>query len=272
MFNVFTIINICAVAARHITDPTVDAQYEKWLTTGFHVRASYLASYMATRLASLPSEDPAYSQTISFWENFLSVGSRQYHDRLDAISHGLGQAMRYVYHAEHRENGLGERIRSIFLEDRTVVLISQLELKRFMDLVDSLEISHPDLELLRKLLPARKSSIKSAQRTFYSLWIRDSNGLKRLYSIQGKHGYLVFIFCTSTSLYDDFTDQIRRSIPSGSVLEEVMIRSVWEFDIITICTRAIPPSQRAATRILIEGSPLFERLINEAIKGFVGLA
>lgn len=269
MFNVFIILNICAVGARHITDPTTNLYYEQWLIIGFHVRLNCLADYMATLLASLPSEDPAYSQPISFWENFLAEGSRRHKDRLDAIEHGLNRAMTHVYHAEDREVGLGELIRSIFSEENAAnEPLSGVELTRFMDLADSLEISHPDLELLRKLLPAQQASVQTIQRAFYSLWIRDTAGLKHLYYLQGKRGYLVFIFCERTSLYDDFRSRVRKSIPPNNTLEEVIIQSAWEFDVTTICTRAIPPERRAAARILIEGSPLFDRLINETLNDF----
>jgi hypothetical protein len=273
LFNVFTILNMCAAAARHITDPTSNLRYDQWLIMGFHVRANFLLRHVATLLAALPSEQGwADSQSASFWESFLAAGSRRHESRLRAVQSGLDQALEQAYRAEIREIGVGERVRSILLDSNsTEGLLGQVELKRFMELADSLEISHPDLEFLRTLLPpTRRRSVHTTQLEFYSLWIRDSSGLKRLLTLEGGKGYLAFIFCMRTSLYYDFKNLIGDNLPSDCILDEVIIKSAWEFDVFTICARAVPISQRASTRIVVEGSNVFDRLIKEAFQNLRG--
>ncbi len=260
MFNVLAMLNNCALTTRGVTDSAVDMRDEPWINVANRIRAGILVQYMSMLLAGGPDD----LEAVSRWENVFVAWSQENKDRLDAMESGQARAMRQILWPAERDSDIGDRL--CHLTDIPDTL-AKIELRRFIALADALAISHPDLELLRAI--SDQAPLRPMQRKYHILWIRRANGSSFPFGLASKYGYLVFVFTARTPLYQYFRDESATGLAADFSLHEVTLAEEWEWDVITICVRAVPPELRERARIVIEGSPLFDRLMKEVASGSV---
>ena len=261
MFNVLAMLNNCALTIRRVTDPAADMRDEPWVNVANRIRAEILVRIMSVLLAGETDD----LEAVSRWKDAFVAASQQDKDRLDSMESGQARAMRQILWPAERDRNIGAQL--CHLADTPSNVLGLIELGRFIALADALAISHPDLELLRVV--SGQSSVQPIPREYYTLWLRHSDGLSYPFGLASKYGYLVFVFATRSTLYQYFRDESAIGLAPGISLEEVTIPAEWEWDIITICAQAIPSELRETARIVIDGSPLFDRLMNEVAKGSV---
>jgi hypothetical protein len=59
------------------------------------------------------------------------------------------------------------------------------------------------------------------------------------------------------------------ALPPGTTLQDAAIKCDWEYELTIICTKLLPDDMKLEARVVVEGTPLFDRLMNELITGII---
>lgn len=260
MFSVLVMLNNCALVARQATDHAFDVRDEHWIAVAYHVRIDFLVDYLAMLLASVTTADHREEFDSRRWREILVPAGADKKDRLDGLESGITRAMRQTLWPAERQTGLGTHLTQQLdsTEALTRWLNLHLDCGPFLALADALEISHLDVERLRTTL--QRATERPPGRTFHLLWFHQPDGEGIPLGLHTRYGYLIFVFHSDRQPYQDFRESIALGLEPGTVVDEVTIVSDWEYDVITICWQALPAQLRQHSRVVIEGSPLFDTL------------
>lgn len=254
IYNVLILLNNCALTARRAAS-LADLRDEPWVNVSYRVRLKYILQHLATLLAGDGKTDSA-----SEWHSRLVGATGQYADSLAVIESGQARAMRQVLYPAEREEDLAVRFEAMAPD-------SFLGLREFIDAADALGVAHPDVEYLRRRLEGRGHDEHGY--VFSTLWVALPDGTRVPFALPTRYGKLIFVFAERDDMYAYFRDESAATLAKEARLEEVAILSnhAWQFAI--ICTQATPADSQRDTHVLIDGSPLFDRIMRELADGTI---
>ena len=254
IYNVLIMLNNCALTARQAAS-LADLRDEPWVNVSYRVRLKYVMQYLATLLAGGEEAD-----SVSEWYSRLADITAQYADSLDVIESGQSRAMRQILYPAERDEDLAIR----FEASAPAPFIG---LREFIAAADALGVAHPDVEYLRRRLEG--ASKEEHGYAFTTLWLALPDKTRIPFALPTKHGNLIFVFATQDDRYTYFRDESMAILTGQARLEEVAILANHSWQVAIICTQAAPASTQRQTHVLIEGSPLFDRMMRELADGTI---
>jgi hypothetical protein len=104
---------------------------------------------------------------------------------------------------------------------------------------------------------------------FNTLWAALPDGTRIPFALPTMYGNLIFAFAEQDDLYAYFRDESAATLTKQARLEEVAILANHAWQVAIICTQATPADAQRHTHVLIECSPLFDRMMRELSDGTI---
>jgi hypothetical protein len=254
IYNVLISLNNCAYTARQVAS-LADLRDEPWVNVSYRVRLKYVLQYLATLL-----DGDGKAESASVWHSRLVGASARYADSLAVIESGQARAMHQVLYPAEREEDLAVRFEALARE-------SFLGLREFIDAADALGVAHPDVEYLRRRLEGTGQDEHGC--VFSTLWVALPEGTRIPFALPTMYGNLIFAFAEQDDLYAYFRDESAATLTKKARLEEVAILANHAWQVAIIFTQATPAGAQRHTHVLVEGSPLFDRMMRELADGTI---
>jgi hypothetical protein len=260
VFQVIMFLNLAGEWSRGVTQPWLASKEDSLLQVSTAVRSDIVF----TTLVSLIREQ--YPPKHRFSRQPPPPTDEEIAEALEA----------YINESEDKryalERGLRlARIQAKYLADRALYVVNglrtklresphlTLELERFLGLADALEVNHPDIEGLRKLLQNR--SYRPPVREFYTLRLRHDDGTALPFGVDLDPIYLMLVFTSKNKRYAGFRSYAETMTPYGTRVEDMVIEASWQWDIGKLLADALPPTQSVECRVLVEGCASFENAL-----------
>jgi hypothetical protein len=255
IYNVLILLNNCAITARRATS-LADLRDEPWVNVSYRVRVNYVLQYLATLLAGDEEADAA-----SEWHSRLADATAQYADSLATIESGQTRAMRQVLYPAERDEDVASRLQALAADHPFIGL------REFIAAAGALGIAHPDVEYLRHRLEGTSQDDRGY--AYSTLWVALPDGTRIPFALPTRPGNLIFVFAEQDDLYAYFRDESAAILSEEARLEEVAILANHAWQAAIICTKATPAVAQQQTHVLMEGSPLFDRMMRELADGTI---
>jgi hypothetical protein len=257
-FRVFYYMNSCSQIARLVPGALADP----WVGVAHEVRANVILDFLSAFVGTDGNHDD---------EQIARVRSVLL-DRIDdpgrvaAFENGHARALGESLHPGRRSLDVLERF-ARYLETDGGGPVFQTETDRFCALARSLEVTHPDLDLLDELRtrPAEAADVLNAsRRVFLVAWVRGPGGEVPLV-LRARDGFVVFAF-TRKSTAEAFVEASRGIVEPGSELTTTPIISPTEHNVSVTIHRWLPDHE-AGLHIVFEESAAFDRRYRELKDG-----
>jgi hypothetical protein len=265
MFDVFGVMSTCKLIADHASKLGSDIRDEMSLGLAHQVRLNDVIRHAAELLAV--HEVPAAGRRLDA-DEWLRVLGRIYTERRgrwSEIEAGRDQAMRIALCRWEQEPDCGSALVRRLREK--MPLVERVLLSRLLDLAGALSIDHPDLRKLDTVVKSPDAEPDTDSYRVPLVFILDDFHLPL--GVDSRYGYLIFAFTSNSESYADYLRLAWRGLPPEAAIQEASIRCNWEYELTTICLGLLPDELRLKARIVVEGTPLFRRLMGELSDGTI---
>jgi hypothetical protein len=246
-------------AAYRLTQDWKPPEEDPFFEVAIYARTVGCLSTLAELLALNTESDYAELQTPEDWHAHLQRLDAEVDWIADAVRQGLRLAVDQVLDAGTRDatvaDGLAEMISK--LPDK-VGEQARLDSSRFFELVDELGIQHRDLEGLRLLVDQQWVP---RPRTLHAIYEKQPDGQVFPALYDAGSFVIAFVFeSTESSSYRRMLETALEAHAEGVQVLEAALTCEWDWQASIWVTEAFPEDVRPAVRVLIEGTPLFDRV------------
>lgn len=264
MFDVLAILTSCKLAAEHMSRLGADIWDRLSVNLANQVRLNGVVRHMAELLAV--NEVPA-AGSVHDADSWLRALAAMYTERRGRFSHvdeGMEQAMHVALRPwEHEPDESGSALAAGLRERHG----DRVMLSSFLDLARRLSLDHPDL---RKLDAIKQAPDAGSGRSRYLMALAHVSGRYHLpVGVDSQYGYLLFAFVPDSLEYAQFRGFAAIRLPPDMTLQDAEVKCEWQYELTALCTRGVPDDQKSRTRVVVEGTPLFDRLKGELTAGTI---
>lgn len=265
MFDVFGVMSTCKLIADHASKLGSDICGEMSVALAHQVRLNDVIRYAAELLAV--HEVPAAGRRLDAdeWLSLLGKIYTEKRGRWSGIEAGRDQAMRIALCRWEQEPDCGSALVRRLREK--LPLAERVLLSRLLDLARALSIDHPDLRKLDAVMKSPDAEPGTDSYRVPLIFTLDNFDLPL--GVNSRYGYLIFAFNSNDESYANYLRLARRDLPPGAVIQEASINCNWQYELTTICLGLLPDEMRLKARVVVEGTPLFRRLMGELVGGTI---
>ena len=271
MLNIFVAMEICRRTVRAVSTfpfDSVRAVRELLTPVAMLVRTHVLITFLATAFASMYSKgesaperslvDQWYNKLVEIWSD--SSGA------INSLESGQSRAMRQVLFPTEREIGLGNKLAKSMA--RPSGAIGRVDLNYFCRLAESFEISHPDIDYLRKMVtePEPPPPIKQS---YLVSWVHGPEGFESPFTLETRYGRVIFVFHENSEIFVNFHRVSGEWLESGFSLQISRITTEFEYDVLPLLINMVPVQLRRETVVAVEGGRRFGSWIHELAEGSI---
>jgi len=192
----------------------------------------------------------------------------QINEQLTAFDRGHARAMRHGLFPEERRLDVFGRLVQAFARD-PVAFVIRREVERFLALARSLEVRHPDLDLLaaviaRPTTAAAAEVLRKRQRAFLVAWVT-GEGVDQPFGLPSQDAHVVFVFVTQRAV-EYFIEESRPIVAPGFQLNVTGILSPTEQNVIITLFQRLP-DERRQLQVVFEGTDAYADRIRQLNDG-----
>ena len=263
--NIIAVIERCRQVASIASATSVDRDvvFESLLhPVSVHVRALMLRQYLDTAVTNyLFGAKPTLEQYEQVAKLINDI-NHHYADTINLVDSGIARAMKFSLFPDRRQNDWA------LLEDfRKALPKSDLglqEARRFCERADALAADSKLLRVLKGIVadptqPLRPDSIGDL--VYFVPWVEGPNGFDCPFSLDTKHGHLVFVFHSQGELYDAFYEPSAQMLRPGFTLKKAAIAVSRKERLGPELATHMPEGQ--PFQIVIEGTSEFTEFMKE---------
>ncbi|WP_431936371.1 hypothetical protein [Micromonospora sp. RP3T] len=256
MFGLMQFMNSCVVVARYGARIGRDA-IDGFNAVANSVRLNAMIDFLSLHLASggAPARD-VDPETVDEMHTALLAMHAETNKQLTAFDAGLARAMRHSVFPEERRLDVFDRLTEALAHKATATLI-RLETKRFLDLARTLDVQHPDLDLLAAFVarPADAAeTLGRQQRVFLVPWVT-GEGIDEPFGLPAHDELVVFVFAAQRAV-EYFIEECRPMLAPGLDLKLAALVSPTNQNVITLLFRRLP-EHRPHIQVVFQGSDAF---------------
>lgn len=265
MFDVFVVMSTCKLAADHASRLGFNILDEVSINLAHQVRLNAVARHVAELLAL--HEVPAAGSPLDAggWHRVLAQLYSERRERRSQVEAGMERALRTVLHPWEHEPGCGSALVSQLRDG--LAITERMLLRQFLDLSRALSLDHPDLRKLDALI--KMPGDGPGKHSYQVALVFFLGNFYFPLGVDSQYGYLIFAFVSHNGHYAKYRQLAGGALPPGTTLQDAAIKCDWEYELTVICTKLLPDDMRLKARVVVEGTPLFDRLMNELIIGTI---
>ncbi|MBL7259301.1 hypothetical protein [Paractinoplanes lichenicola] len=253
MFGLFHVLNSCALAVR-LRDGADAA--DLYGNVANAVRLNVIIDFLAELLTRTGTSEPGEEDVAGMRQKLVAA-----HDRINArfttFDRGHALALRLcLFPHERRLDAIGGL--AAFLDKQFSSAVAGPDIRHFLALADSLDISHPDLDLLVELAStpgSAKELLADRQRIFLLPWV-SGDGVDMPFLLPGRDKQVAFVF-GDDEVARVFVEESRSMLAPNLELTSRVVVSPTEQNVVITVALSVPEGVRDQLRVVFEGTPEF---------------
>lgn len=265
MFDVFVVMSTCKLAADHASRLGFTIVDEMSVNLAHQVRLNGVAKHVAELLAVHKVPAAGSPLDADGWHRVLARMYSERRERRSQVEVGMERALRTVLHPWEHKPDCGSALVAQLREG--LAITERLLLERFLSLGRALSLDHPDLRKLAEVCGTRYADPRTDSYRVALVFCLGSFCFPL--GVDSRYGYLIFAFASDNQHYAKYRQLAASVLPPGTTLQDAAIKCVWEYELTVICTKLLPDDMRLKARVVVEGTPLFDKLMNELIAGVI---
>ncbi|MFI2710217.1 hypothetical protein ACH495_08820 [Micromonospora sp. NPDC018662] len=256
MFGSMHVMNSCLLIARYGARLAKDS-LDPFQNVANNVRLNKMIDFLSLHLSGGdgPGSDVDRETVAEFHAALLAMHAR-INEQFTAFEVGHVRAMRHAAFPEERRLDVFERLAEAFAHDPTSAVL-RLEIERFLTLARTLDVQHPDLDLLAAFVdrPADAAeTLARQQRVFLVPWVT-GEGVDQPFGLPAHDELVVFVFAAQRTV-KHFIEEFRPMLAPGLELKLAAIVSPTEQNVVTILFQRLPEHRRRL-QVVFQGSDAF---------------
>jgi hypothetical protein len=265
MFDVLAILTTCKVTANHASKLGADIRDETALNLAYQVRLNGVVRHMAELLAAHEVPAAGSLHDADGWLSMLARAYTERRERYPQVEAGLRRAIYIALLPWKREPDAGSDLAGRLRDG--LALTERVLLSRFLDLARALSLDHPDLRRLSAVMSKPDAETETSSYRIALIPLPDDYYLPL--GIESRYGHLIFAFTSDNEHFTRYRQIASSRLTPGTELQDADITCNWEYELTEIVTNFLPDDLRPKARIVVEGTPLFDRLMGELTDGAI---
>ncbi|PTA43268.1 hypothetical protein [Micromonospora sp. RP3T] len=256
MFGLMQFMNSCVMVARYgarLGREAIDAFNVVAHSVRLNVMIDFLSVHLASGGRPVRGADPAAVEEMH--AALLAMHARM-NEQFTAFEVGHARAMRHSVLPEERGLNVFDRLAEAFTHEATAAVIRS-ETERFLDLARTLDVQHPDLDLLAAFVarPADAAeTLDRQQRVFLVPWVT-GEGVDQPFGLPAHDELVVFVFATQRAV-ELFAEECRPMLAPGLDLKLAAFVSPTNQNVITLLFQLLP-EHRPHIEVVFQDSDAF---------------
>jgi hypothetical protein len=264
MFDLFHYLNNCGLAARR--DINVTMRSDVWGNIANTVRLNIVIDWLALYLSTGGRPELGRGEGFDEVRARLIAAHGDSRNKRDGFAEGHDRAVRQcLFPDERRLDVLGSLAEQ--LEHNPDDPAVALEVRRFRELAASLEVSHPDIDLLTAITqqPTEATDIlRASQKVYIVPWLSGPE-IDQPLGLVAHDAYVVFVFARP-DVADYFIEETRTMTRPEYQLGTTAVISPTEQNVRITLHRQLP-DKRDRLQVVFEGTRSFDKRFEELNDG-----